>query len=57
MIQLNTDYWSVDFFYEVAQWCIETFAATEHGITWLFDSDYKIHLSEGNLVVFILRWA
>lgn len=57
MTELNTDYWPTSLFFEVSQWCIDTFSAEEHGITWELGSDFRLRLSDKNITIFYLNWS
>jgi hypothetical protein len=58
MNSIDTFAWELAHWYEVIDWCRETFGpADESSGVWDWDNDYSLWMNDECLALFLLRWA
>lgn len=57
MIEVITNGWPISLWYNVIEWCAETFGYDTYGIEWFWQDDYSIYLSEEAALLMALRWT
>jgi hypothetical protein len=57
MIEICTKDWPLEKWYEVVDWCYNTYGIWDRDKSWYFQDDYSLYIHEKYLPFFILRWA
>lgn len=57
LIGIETNNWPTHLWWDIIEWCRQTFGDTTFGIEWFCTDDYNLYLDEKHLVLFALRWA
>lgn len=55
MIEIITKDWPVQQWYDVINWCLDTFGPPRPG-EWMWSDDYSLHVSKENAMLLVLRW-